>query len=114
MAEQDRVPISSFLDTLWRYKLLIIIGTLLGLGVGLGIARMQPTIYLAESRIFLSSQSGFDALSDGPFSSDALPLSRPAGGDPDLQAAVDPLVGPGGLRHRCGRAQGFSRCDRFR
>ena len=71
MAEQrDRVPNSGFFDTLWRHKLLIIIGTLLGLGVGLWIATIQPTIYTAESRVFLSSQSGFDALSDGPFTSD--------------------------------------------
>ena len=71
MSEQlDRVPNAGFLETLWRHKLLIIIGTLLGLGVGLGVATMQPTIYTAESRVFLSSQAGFDPLSDGPTSSD--------------------------------------------
>jgi capsular polysaccharide biosynthesis protein len=60
----------TFFSTLWRHKLLIIVGTLVGLGLGLGAALAQPTIYTAESRVFLSSQSGFDALSDGPFSSD--------------------------------------------
>jgi len=112
MAEQlDRVPNAGFLETLWRHKLLIIIGTLLGLGLGLGVATMQPTIYTAESRVFLASQAGFDPLSDGPTSSDpsryldqqaAILTSRPmltralvlgaAGTDVELKDSLDVIA----------------------
>jgi capsular polysaccharide biosynthesis protein len=56
------VPATNFLSVLWRHKLLILICTLLGAGLGLASGMLQPSTYLAESRVFLSSQSGFDAL----------------------------------------------------
>lgn len=61
---------SEILSSFLRHKLLILGGILLGLLVGLLVATLQPTTYQAESRVFLSSQSGFDPLSDGQFGSD--------------------------------------------
>lgn len=63
-------PDTNFLSVLWRHKLLILICTLLGAGLGLASGMLQPTTYTAESRVFLSSQSGFDALADRQDSSD--------------------------------------------
>lgn len=60
----------SFPAVMWRHKVLLVAGVVIGALLGLGLSLVQPAAYTAESRIFYSSQNGFDPLAGGSFNSD--------------------------------------------
>lgn len=63
-------PQPAFFSVLWRHKVLLVAGALVGALLGLISALLQPTAYISESRVFFASQSSFDPLGSAPFGAD--------------------------------------------
>src|SRR5215218_6153147 len=61
---------SAVMDLLWRHKVLVVLGTLLGASLGLLLTSVQPTTYLAQSAVFLSSHADFDPTGSTDYVSD--------------------------------------------
>lgn len=60
----------AFVGVLWRHKIAVLIGIVVGALLGVGVSLVQPTSYSASSRIFFSSHEAFDPLSGGSYTSD--------------------------------------------
>ncbi len=66
----DSAVLPVFVGVLWRHKIAVLVGLLVGALLGVGVSFLQPTSYTASSRIFFSSQDGFNPLAGQSYNSD--------------------------------------------
>ena len=75
---------SAVVASIWRHPLLVLGGMALGLGLALGLTTMQPAVFQAESRVFLSSHEEFD-----PTGQREQPRCRGRAADRDVLSPTD-------------------------